>query len=86
MCGYIELFFADSVDEFDAFQQFENVLMTSKLSPALGRTFGQLKHHHQAGFSTAVAFRFLCLKRIVANVLSIGLVVRMWHQLSAGKS
>lgn len=27
-----------------------------------------------------------CLRRIVANVLSIGLVVRMWHQFSAGKS
>ena len=34
------------------------MVMTSQLSPALGCTFGQLEHHDQTGFGTAVAFRF----------------------------
>ncbi len=46
----------------------------------------QPKGHGQGGFAAEAAFGFLVRCLTVANVLSIGLLVRMCFQCSAGKS
>jgi len=55
---FLELIFIDSVDEFDASQKVRDVVVAAEFSPTFLRTLSQLEHHRQAGFGTAVAFRF----------------------------
>ena len=76
----------DSVDELNSLDDVGEVLGAVEQPPFLGGGLHQLEDHRQAGGAAAVPLVRLRRSRTVANVLSIGLVVRRRFQCSAGNS
>ena len=68
-----------------SFEEMEDLLVPLRRRQRFSAA-GQLEHHRQARSSRAAPFVRRWRKRIVANVDSIGFVVRRCFQCSAGKS
>ena len=75
-----------SVGEFHTCDQLWQLVVTIEAAPAFLRGLDELEDHRERGFVGEAAFDRIVRCRTVANVLSIGFVLRKCFQCSAGKS